>query len=197
MSRLSVEWRAEDQARLLALDAARHLPIALPTAISLLQGVWLAALAVASLRVVDGLLRHLGEKPSLWRAPEPFELWVAGGILAVAGLIAMLQQARPRASMRRILAPYAADAAREPLFGRVEVTLEPTRLTCRGEGFCWVFERAALDSLEVLPELLVLRFGPALQAMALPLPKRDLTEAQQEEIRAWATPSAAQRAAEN
>ncbi|ONG43660.1 hypothetical protein BKE38_28750 [Pseudoroseomonas deserti] len=191
MTRLSLDWKAADQAALIALDSARSQPVALPAAVSLLQGAWLAALAVASLRVVDGLLRHLGDKPSLWRAPEAFELWLAGGILGVAAVIALAQQAWPRAAMRRLLAPYAAEPARQPLFGPVALELAPDRLTCRGEGFCWSFDRDRLDSLEVLPALMILRFGPALQAIALPLPRRDLSEAQQAEIRAWASPPAA------
>ena len=191
MTRLSLDWKAEDQAALIALDSARSLPVTLPAAVSLLQGAWLAALAVVSLRVVDGVLRHLGDRPSLWRAPQPVELWVAGVILGVAALVALAQQLGSRAVMRRVLAPYAATPARQPLFGPVEVELAPGRLTCRGEGFCWCFDRDRLDRLEVLPTLMILRFGPALQAVPLLLPRRDLSEAQQQEVRAWASPAQA------
>lgn len=185
---LRLELRPEDQGSAIASDSRRSAPLGIATALCLLRGLLLAVAALVWLRLADWGLRRLGERLPPWRLPDAGELQLMGGILAATLLLALWHQLRLRTALRRMLAAQP-EPAREPLLGRMTVTLGPGQLTSRSaaedpaQGWDWTVSADRLIGLEETPELLLLRFGP--QANTVPLPRRDLSAADLAAVRAW------------
>jgi len=180
---LSVTWRPEDQAWLLAAQDRRDAVLGV-AGWTVLAGAALLALAmpVAS-RLAAWAAFNLHDPAPLLRPPGQVDLAVAGTFLGLGLVFIVLSRWGQRFGLRTMLEARMAEG-REPLLGPVAVTLAPGGATFRGAAWETSFDAALLTAMEEAPEHLVLRFGPTRPVM---LPRRDLTATETAAVRDWAT----------
>ena len=182
MIALAVNWHAEDQAWLLAVQNRRGLPLGIGGSQLVAGGALLAIAAPVAGRVASWAAVNPLDPAPLLRPPAWDDAVVAAAILGSALLLVLLSRWTERFGLRTML-EMRAEEGREPLVGPVAVTLGPDRATFRGAAWETSYDAAPLTGIEEPPGYLLLRFGPARPVM---LPRRDLTEPEAAAVRDWA-----------
>ncbi len=182
MTVLRMTWVPADYATAILAQNRRGGLIGASELMLLARGLVLAVAVVAAPRIALWAVMNPRDPSPLLAPLATFELVTAGCVLGAALALALvLRLAMP--FLLRSLFQRRGVEGREPLIGPVEIVLTPERLSSQGPGWSAAMDTALLTRLEERPAILLAWFGPG---RVVPLPRREMSEAEVVAVRDWA-----------